>query len=128
MVRIRIHTSIRALEQLRRLWDFTRKQGQGTIFQNFDWNLLAAQKFSDREDPFIVVAEASYGVAIVPGALRRGDNSLRLLGEELFDYHSFLHAGEEEVLRSALAALAQALLRTGGIVLAQDDRGLLFRS
>lgn len=122
MVRIRIHTSVRALEQLRRLWEFIRKQGQGTIFQNFDWNLLAAKKFSDREDPFVVVAEASYGVAIIPATLRRGAGSLRLLGEELFDYRGFLHAGEERVLRSALAALAQAGALLEVVALRECDR------
>lgn len=122
MVRIRIHTSVRALEQLRRLWEFIRKQGQGTIFQNFDWNLLAAQKFSDREEPFVVVAEASYGVAIIPAALRRGEGSLRLLGEELFDYRGFLHAGEEVVLHSALGALAQAQAPLEVVALRECDR------
>ena len=106
MVRIRIHTSTRAVEQIRRLWEFISKQGQGTIFQNFEWNLLAAQTFADREEPFVVVAEASSGLAIIP-AVRRSDACLRLIGEELFDYRGFLHAGEEEILRSALATLAQ---------------------
>lgn len=108
MVRIRIYTSARAMEQLRRVWEFIRKQGQGTIFQNFEWNLLAARTFADLEEPFIVLAEASYGVAIVPAARRISDGSLRLLGEELFDYRMVLHAGEEDVLRCALAALARA--------------------
>jgi len=107
MVRVRIHTSLRSLEQLRRLWEFIGKQGQGTTFQNFDWNLLAACTFSDREEPFVIVAEASFGVAIVPAALSHYNGSLRLIGEELFDYRGFLHVGEEEVLCSALGALAQ---------------------
>lgn len=128
MVRIRIHTSVRALEQLRRLWEFIRKQGQGTIFQSFDWNLLAAQKFNDREDPFVVVAEASYGVAIIPAALRRGQGSLRLLGEELFDYRAFLHAGEEVVLRSALGALARAGAPLEVVALRECDRMALLEN
>jgi len=108
MLRIRIHSSPRELEQLRPLWKSIDKKGQGTVFQGFEWNLLAAQKFSHRERPFVVSAVSSYGVAIVPAALRYRDNSLRLLGEELFDYRSCLHHGDQDVLRHALAALAQA--------------------
>lgn len=93
---------------MRRAWECICQQGQGTTFQNFDWNLLAARTFMEREEPFVVFAEASYGVAIIPAALRRGDGTVRLLGEELFDYRDFLHAGDEEVLRAALATLAQA--------------------
>jgi len=107
MVRIRTYTSCRELEQLRPLWKSISNKSQGTIFQDFDWNLLAARKFGHREQPLVISAETSYGVAIVPAARRRCDNSLRLLGEELFDYRSFLHDGEEEVLRVALAVLAQ---------------------
>lgn len=122
MVHIRIYTSLLALEQLRRLWEFVRKQGQGTTFQNFDWNLLAARTFMHREEPFVIVAEASYGVAMIPAVIRPLDGSLRLLGEELFDYRGFLHVGEEEVLRSALGAVAQ----TGGsleiVALRECDR------
>src|SRR5215468_12120307 len=105
MIRVRIHTSSRELDQLRPLWESLRKSGQGTVFQDFDWNLLAARTFSHREQPFVISAVASFGVAIVPAALRRGDGTLRFLGEELFDYRSFLYDGEEEVLRAALDAL-----------------------
>jgi hypothetical protein len=122
MVRIGIHTSVRALEQLRRLWEFAGKQGEGTIFQNFDWNLLAARQFSDREEPYVVVAEATYGLAIVPAVRTLGSGSLRLLGEELFDYRSFLSAGEADVLRSALAALAQARAPLEVVAIRECDR------
>jgi CelD/BcsL family acetyltransferase involved in cellulose biosynthesis len=105
MVRIRIHTSPHDLEQLRGMWEFVSKRGQKTIFQNFDWNLLAARQFGDREAPVVVTAEASYGLAIVPAA-RSPKGTLRLLGEELFDYRNLLETGEQDVLRTALAALA----------------------
>lgn len=108
MPHIRIHTSTWELEKLRPLWESLCAQGQGTVFQNFEWNLLAARQFSDREEPFVVSAESSYGAAIVPAVRRLHDGSLRLLGEELFDYRAFLHDGDEDVLRSALAALAEA--------------------
>lgn len=63
--------------------------------------------FAGREEPFVVCAEASYGAAIIPATVRPADGSLRLLGEELFDYRCFLHQGEPEVLRAALGALAE---------------------
>jgi CelD/BcsL family acetyltransferase involved in cellulose biosynthesis len=78
-----------------------------TIFQDFHWNLLALTMFAAREEPFVVCARASYGLAIVPAVVRRSDSTLRLLGEELFDYRQFLHQGGLEVLAAALAALAQ---------------------
>lgn len=122
MLRVRIHNSPQELEQLRPVWESIRKRGQGTLFQDFDWNLLAARRFGHRESPFVVSAEASYGVAIVPAVLRRKDKSVRLLGEELFDYRSFLHAGDEEVLRHALAALAQAEAPLELLALRECDR------
>jgi CelD/BcsL family acetyltransferase involved in cellulose biosynthesis len=128
MVRIRIHTSVRALEQLRRLWEFIGKQGQRTVFQSFDWNLLAARQFSDREEPFVVVSEASYGLAIVPAARSLGNGSLRLLGEELFDYRSFLCAGEDDVLRSALATLAQAAAPLETLAVRECDRSAVLEN
>jgi hypothetical protein len=77
-----------------------------TIFQNFDLSVLAGTFFAGREEPFILWAEASYGAAIIPAAIRH-DGSLRLLGEELFDYRCFLQQGDPEVVRTAVAALAQ---------------------
>ena len=107
MFRIGIHTSIRELEGLRPLWDSIYTEEQSTIFQSFEWNLLAARAFGAREEPFVVSVEASYGAAIIPAVVRRSDQTVRLLGEELFDYRGFLHDGEEEVLRAGLATLAQ---------------------
>lgn len=122
MSHVRIFKSPRELEELRPLWEFISGGGQGTIFQGFAWNLLAAQTFSHREMPFVVSAVSSYGISIVPAALRGSDNSLRLLGEELFDYRAFLHEGEEEVLRQALAALAQAGASLEVVAVRECDR------
>lgn len=107
MPRVTICSSVWELENLRSRWEFIANVCQHTIFQDFDWNLLAATIFADRETPYVVCAEASYGIAIVPAVRRRADGTLRLLGEELFDYRGFLHSGDESVLRSALSALAQ---------------------
>jgi CelD/BcsL family acetyltransferase involved in cellulose biosynthesis len=119
---IRIHTSAWELEKLRPLWESLYAERRRTVFQNFDWNLLATRQFSDREEPFVVSAEASYGAAIVPAVRRRHDGSLRLLGEELFDYRGFLCRGDEEVLRSALAALAEAGAPLEVLALRECDR------
>jgi len=78
-----------------------------TIFQDFHWNLLALTVFAAREDPLVVCARASHGLAIIPAVVRRSDSTLRLLGEELFDYRQFLHQGTQEVVSAALAVLAQ---------------------
>ncbi|HEY1525716.1 MAG TPA: GNAT family N-acetyltransferase [Candidatus Angelobacter sp.] len=92
--------------QIRPLWESLCADGRYTVFQSFDLNLLAAARFAEREGPYIVCAESSNSAAIVPAALRRDDGSIRLLGEELFDYRSFLHAGDDAALRAALGALA----------------------
>jgi CelD/BcsL family acetyltransferase involved in cellulose biosynthesis len=105
-LRIRSFQSAEAWSEIRPVWERILTVQSHTIFQNFDLNLLAGTFFAGREEPFIVCAEASYGVAIVPATIRH-DGSFRLLGEELFDYRCFLHQGDPEVLRAALAALAQ---------------------
>lgn len=95
--------------QLCPLWERLCSSSQTTIFQDFEFNRLAAEMFGEREAPYVICAQASYGEAIIPAALCEceGTPCVRLLGEELFDYRNFLHAGEDEVLRSALGVLAE---------------------
>lgn len=93
--------------RVRPLWDALRAAGRYTLFQNFELNLLVAARFADREEPYVVCAESERGAAIVPAVLRRSDGTLRLLGEELFDYRAFLHRGDDAVLRAALGALSE---------------------
>jgi Acetyltransferase (GNAT) domain len=104
--RIRIYTLAEEFKQLRPLWEMICAANPQTIFQNFDLNLLAARFFCETEEPFIVCAEAPHGIAIIPAVICRREKSLRLLGEELFDYRCFLHHGDPDVLYSALAILA----------------------
>lgn len=106
MIKLTIFRSAAELEKLRPFWERLCRPNSLTIFQQFELNRLAAELFADREQPFLVSAEASYGAAIVPAVVRQSDGTIRLLGEELFDYRGFLHEGDREVLRSALAALA----------------------
>lgn len=106
MIKLTIFRSASELEKLRPLWERLCRSNSVTIFQQFELNRLAAELFSGHEQPFVVSAEASYGAAIIPAAVRQSDGSIRLLGEELFDYRGFLCEGDIEVLRSALAALA----------------------
>ena len=106
MSKVTVCRSARELIKIEPLWRFLCTEDEATVFQDFDLNLLAAQAFSGREEPFVVAVEASFGAAIVPAVLRQTDDSLRLLGEELFDYRKFLHAGDDEVLREAVSVLA----------------------
>jgi CelD/BcsL family acetyltransferase involved in cellulose biosynthesis len=91
--------------RIRPLWEELCADGRYTVFQNFELNLLAAARFADREEPYVVCAESDGGAAIIPAALRRSD--VRLLGEELFDYRTFLHRGDNEVLLAAVGALGE---------------------
>lgn len=106
MSKVTVCRSARDLIKIEPLWRFLCSESDATVFQNFDLNLLAAQSFCGKEEPYVVAVEASFGAAIVPAVLRESDDSLRLLGEELFDYRKFLHAGDDGVLREALAVLA----------------------
>ena len=85
-------------------------------------NLLAAEKFDDREQPYVVCAETPNGAAIIPAVVRHSDNSIRLLGEELFDYRCFLHCGDDQPLRAALAALASLGCPLEIVAMRESDR------
>ncbi|MBZ5508212.1 MAG: GNAT family N-acetyltransferase [Acidobacteriia bacterium] len=111
--------------RIRPLWESLRVDSAGTVFQSFDLNLLAAERFAEREQPYVVCAESSAGAAIIPAVLRHGDNSIRLLGDELFDYRCFLHRGDDEVLRAALAALALLERRLEILAMRENDRGTM---
>lgn len=106
VLQIRTYINHQELKSLSSLWNSLYLEEQYTIFQRFDWNLLASHSFAAHEGPFVVSAEASWGAAIIPAVVRYSDSSLRLLGEELFDYRGFLHRGDQEALHAALGALA----------------------
>ena len=108
--------------RVRPLWESLSAAGKYTVFQNFDLNLLAAARFADREEPYVICVESPNGAAIVPAALRRSDGTIRLLGEELFDYRAFLHSGDDEVLRAALGALAELGRPLEIVALREADR------
>lgn len=93
--------------RIRPLWEALLTAGDYTVFQAFDLNLLAATRFAEREEPYVICAESSAGAAIVPAALRYSNGSIRLLGEELFDYRTSIHAGDETVLRAAFGVLGE---------------------
>jgi hypothetical protein len=107
VLQLQILRSAQEIACLRPIWERLGREHH-TIFQEFDWNLLAARMFAGRETPHVIYAHASFGEAIIPGVLRQANGiaELGLLGEELFDYRNFIFAGDEDVLRSALAHLA----------------------
>ncbi len=107
-LKITVCRSPEELLRIRPLWSRLYASGKYTVFQTFDLNLLAAARFADREEPFVICAESPKGAAIVPAVVRCSDGTVRLLGEELFDYRAFLHTGDDEVLRAALGLLAES--------------------
>jgi CelD/BcsL family acetyltransferase involved in cellulose biosynthesis len=111
--------------QLQPLWESLLAAGNYTVFQSFDLNLLAAVRFADREQPYVVCAEGPGGVAIVPAVLRYGDGTIRMLGDELFDYRCFLHCGDDDVLRAALAALAKLQRPLEIVAVRETERGAM---
>ncbi len=122
MFQITIIRTAQEMAGLRSLWESLCEAGRTTIFQNFHWIQLAFSMFAGREEPWIVCAQASYGLAIVPAVMRHRDASVRLLGEELFDYRCFLHQGDEAVLAGALAELAALARSLEVVALRSHDR------
>lgn len=111
--------------RIRLLWESLCAAHRYTVFQNFDLNLLAASRFAEREKPHVICAESESGAAIVPAALRRSDGTIRLLGEELFDYRGFLHSGDDEALRAALGTLAELGRPMEIVALRECDRSIV---
>lgn len=106
-LKITVCRSAEEMLRIRPLWEALRAAGKYTVFQSFDLNLLAADRFAEREEPYVVCVESERGAAIVPASVRLSDGTIRLLGEELFDYRAFLHRGDDALLRCALGALAE---------------------
>jgi CelD/BcsL family acetyltransferase involved in cellulose biosynthesis len=127
VLQVQVAKNVHEMDPLRTVWERLCESGQTTIFQNFEFNRLAAEIFLRREAPYVVYVRASYGEAIVPAVLceREGVQCIRLLGEELFDYRKFLHAGDEEVLRSAVVALSELDRPLEITALRQSDARLL---
>ena len=123
--KITICRSADEMLRIRPLWEELCADGRYTVFQNFELNLLAAERFAEREEPYVVCAESDGGAAIIPAALRRSDGTIRLLGEELFDYRTFLHRGDDEVLRAALEALAELGRPLEIVALRESDRSVV---
>jgi CelD/BcsL family acetyltransferase involved in cellulose biosynthesis len=124
-LKITVCRSAEEVLRIRPLWEALRAAGEYTVFQSFDLNLLAAERFADREQPYVICAESERGAAIVPAVVRRSDGTIRLLGEELFDYRTFLHTGNHELLRAALAALAELGRPLEIVALREVDRSAI---
>jgi len=84
-------------------WWASLRDAEATLFQNFDWNLLALRTFSD-ETPYFVVAESDSSLAILPSVISKGE--VKLAGGRLFDYPDALCAGDESAFRATLEALS----------------------
>jgi CelD/BcsL family acetyltransferase involved in cellulose biosynthesis len=92
------------LDSLKSRWVWLEEQCHGTLFQTYELNRWAAEWFSARETPNIVVAESDAGMAIIP-AVRR-ERELGLIGETLFDYRDVLSAGDPKLLEHAWQQLS----------------------
>jgi len=104
--RIRIAQTAAEIEALEPLWrDLVRQSASATLFQSYEWNLLAAQIFAEREKPYVIAAATSSGAAIIPACI--ADNKLKFLGDELFDYPDVLACGDSDSLDRALLALSE---------------------
>ena len=105
MLKVETLRSAHELDKLESRWKWLENQGDSTLFQSYKLNRLAAEWFSARESPQVVVAESDAGLAIIP-AVRR-ERELGLIGETLFDYRDVLSSGEPQVLECAWRELAR---------------------
>ncbi len=105
MLNVETLRSAHELDQLKSRWKWLETQYESTLFQSYELNRIAAEWFSARESPNIVVAESDAGIAIIP-AVRR-ERELGLIGETLFDYRDVLSAGDPGVLQFAWRELAR---------------------
>jgi CelD/BcsL family acetyltransferase involved in cellulose biosynthesis len=106
-VRVTIATSLADVLKLRPLWMRLLENSCATIFQRFDWNLLALETFADEKSYFVAVESDSFA-AIVPAVV--SNREIRLAGGPLFDYRDAVCVGSD-------AAFIRALERV-------DDLGL----
>ena len=89
------------MENLRPLWERALRESGGTMFQGFEWNLLALRVFSDQA-PHIIAAEKDSSIAILPLVVH--DRTLTLAGSPLFDYRDGICAGDSAAFDAALEA------------------------
>lgn len=100
MLRIRVARNATEIDALRSAWESIERE-QGTIFQTFHWNRLAASLFAEREEPHFLFCEDDNGAAIIPAVIRRESQMLSFAGEKLFDYRNYLACGDSSVLDHA---------------------------
>ncbi len=105
MLKIETLRSAQELDGLKARWTCLAQQSKYTLFQSYELNRRAAEWFSSRETPNVVVAESDSGLAIIP-AVRR-ERELGLIGETLFDYRDVLSEGDPGVLEQAWRELAR---------------------
>lgn len=104
MLKVQTLRSAHELDRIESCWNWLEEQYDGTLFQSYRWNRCAAEWFSARETPNVIVAESDSGVALIP-AVRR-ERELGLIGETLFDYRDVLSAGDPKVLEYAWRKLS----------------------
>lgn len=113
-MKIRVADSVAEVRELRQLWNDILATSPRTIFQAFDWNLLAVETFRD-ESPYFVAAESDSSAAILPVVIR--NDSLGLAGGPLFDYREPICVGNDSAFVAALDVLSglNLSLRVNGI-------------
>lgn len=102
---------------LRSRWEFLQARCHATVFQSFKWNWIAANAFADRESPYVIFAETSNGMALLPLCINQGKRSLSCLGDVVFDYRNVLTLGEDDALIAAWGEAARLELpfSSGGL-------------
>ncbi|MBV9608490.1 MAG: hypothetical protein JO187_02940, partial [Acidobacteria bacterium] len=101
-VKIEIARSAAEMETLSSRWQsLFQSSSRKTLFQSYEWNLLAARVFSQREAPYVVSVESESGRSIVPAAIARDGTLVTFLGETLFDYRDVLTEGDSDALIAA---------------------------
>lgn len=118
MFRLKVASTTAEIEELKSVWDLVPSP---TMFQSYAWNRLAAEVFSQREEPYFIFAENDSGAAIIPAVIDTKSKCMSLAGERLFDYRDYLVVGDRRPLEAAWEHLAELNLPLSITAINQPD-------
>lgn len=107
---LKVAHSVAEIEKLGYRWDALLTPDL-SLFQSYRWNRLAAEVFTDREQPYFIFAENDNGTSILPAVVDIRSQTIRFAGERLFDYRDYLTQGDPAPLIRAWQKLAALNLR-----------------
>lgn len=123
MFQLRVARNVAEIERLGPSWE-SLMTPELTSFQSHRWNLLAANLFREREEPYFIFAENDNGAAILPAVIQSHTRTIAFAGECLFDYRDYLAVGDTSPLRAAWQKLASVNLPISVTAICRPENGI----